>query len=271
MSAPISALALYNPENEKYPPGEEFYSTDYDVEVHAYVTNYDDEYSYGYAANTVEFFDPTQPLKKSDLSSPDGCFAVIITVEGLDDAMGSQLMFDVDTTQITAAQYGRRGLTTGITANGQIESGTDYGFTFDQTGTSSLDNKDRALVATNWQEQEPVSYTPQPYCGEGEGYDGMVLAVFGYQMLQDEINLQEALRFYCTTGDSYFSTDFPDNTYIMPYGAIDNYGQVNTVNTKFEFPEWGIVAPKEPTDVTYTYTFANGESEQVKAAAGEAP
>lgn len=63
MSAPISALALYNPENEKYPPGEEFYSTDYDVEVHAYVTNYDDEYSYGYAANTVEFFDPTQPLK----------------------------------------------------------------------------------------------------------------------------------------------------------------------------------------------------------------
>ena len=271
MSAPISALALYNPENEKYPPGEEFYSTDYDVEVHAYVTNYDDEYSYGYAANTVEFFDPTQPLKKSDLSSPDGCFAVIITVEGLDDAMGSQLMFDVDTTQITAAQYGRRGLTTGITANGQIESGTDYGFTFDQTGTSSLDNKDRALVATNWQEQEPVSYTPQPYCGEGEGYDGMVLAVFGYQMLQDEINLQEALRFYCTTGDSYFSTDFPDNTYIMPYGAIDNYGQVNTVNTKFEFPEWGIVAPKEPTDVTYTYTFANGESEQVKAAAGVAP
>lgn len=271
MSAPISALALYNPENEKYPPGEEFYSTDYDVEVHAYVTNYDDEYSYGYAANTVEFFDPTQPLKKSDLSSPDGCFAVIITVEGLDDAMGSQLMFDVDTTQITAAQYGRRGLTTGITANGQIESGTDYGFTFDQTGTSSLDNKDRALVATNWQEQEPVSYTPQPYCGEGEGYDGMVLAVFGYQMLQDEINLQEALRFYCTTGDSYFSTDFPDNTYIMPYGAIDNYGQVNTVNTKFEFPEWGIVAPKEPTDVTYTYTFANGETEQVAAAAGVAP
>ena len=271
MSAPISALALYNPENEKYPPGEEFYSTDYDVEVHAYVTNYDDEYSYGYAANTVEFFDPTQPLKKSDLSSPDGCFAVIITVEGLDDAMGSQLMFDVDTTQITAAKYGRRGLTTGITANGQIESGTDYGFTFDQTGTSSLDNKDRALVATNWQEQEPVSYTPQPYCGEGEGYDGMVLAVFGYQMLQDEINLQEALRFYCTTGDSYFSTDFPDNTYIMPYGAIDNYGQVNTVNTKFEFPEWGIVAPKEPTDVTYTYTFANGETEQVKAAAGVAP
>lgn len=272
MSAPISALALYNPENEKYPPGEEFYSTDYDVEVHAYVTNYDDEYCYGYAANTVEFFDPTQPLKKSDLSSPDGCFAIIITVEGLDDAMGSQLMFDVDTTQITAAQYGRRGLTTGITANGQIESGTDYGFTFDQTGTSSLDNKDRALVATNWQEQEPVSYTPQPYCGEGEGYDGMVLAVFGYQMLQDEINLQEALRFYCTTGDSYFSTDFPDNTYIMPYGAIDNYGQVNTVNTKFEFPEWGIVAPKEPgTDVTYTYTFADGKTEQRTAAAGEAP
>ena len=272
MSAPISALALYNPENEKYPPGEEFYSTDYDVEVHAYVTNYDDEYSYGYAANTVEFFDPTQPLKKSELSSPDGCFAVIITVEGLDDAMGSQLMFDIDTTQITAAQYGRRGLTTGLTANGQIESGTDYGFTFDQTGTSSLDYKDRALVATNWQEQEPVSYTPQPYCGEGEGYDGMVLAVFGYQMLQDEVNLQEAMRFYCTTGDSYFSTDFPDNTYIMPYGAIDNYGKVNTVNTKFEFPEWGIVAPKEPgTDVTYTYTFANGESEQVAAAAGVAP
>ena len=272
MSAPISALALYNPENEKYPPGEEFYSTDYDVEVHAYVTNYDDELCYGYAANTVKFFDPTQPLKKSDLSSPDGCFAIIITVEGLDDAMGSQLMFDVDTTQITAAQYGRRGLTTGISANGQIETGSDYGFTFDQTGTSSLDKKDRALVATNWQEQEPVSYTPQPYCDEGEGYDGMVLAVFGYQMLQNEVNLQEALRFYCTTGDSYFSTDFPDNTYIMPYGAIDNYGQVNTVNTKFEFPEWGIVAPEEPgTDVTYTYTFADGKTEQVTAAEGEAP
>ena len=272
MSAPISALALYNPENEKYPPGEEFYSTDYDVEVHAYVTNYDDELCYGYAANTVKFFDPTQPLKKSDLSSPDGCFAIIITVEGLDDAMGSQLMFDVDTTQITAAQYGRRGLTTGISANGQIETGSDYGFTFDQTGTSSLDKKDRALVATNWQEQEPVSYTPQPYCDEGEGYDGMVLAVFGYQMLQNEVNLQEALRFYCTTGDSYFSTDFPDNTYIMPYGAIDNYGQVNTVNTKFEFPEWGIVAPEEPgTDVTYTYTFADGKTEQVTAAEGKEP
>ncbi len=179
-SFPLSAFALYNENNDGYAPGEEYYATDYDVEVHAYVTNYDDEYAYGYSAGTVEFFDPTQPLKKSDLSSPDGCFAIIITVENLDDCFSSSLMFDVNWDKVTPANYGRRGLSTGPDSADLIETGKDYGFTFDQTGSSAYGpgpNGHTLYVSTNWLQQDPVNYTQQPYCEEG--YDGMVLGVYG--------------------------------------------------------------------------------------------
>ena len=272
-SFPLSAFALYNENNDGYAPGEEYYATDYDVEVHAYVTNYDDEYAYGYSAGTVEFFDPTQPLKKSDLSSPDGCFAIIITVENLDDCFSSSLMFDVDWDKVTPANYGRRGLSTGPDSADLIETGKDYGFTFDQTGSSAYGpgpNGHTLYVSTNWLQQDPVNYTQQPYCEEG--YDGMVLGVYGYQMLTDEINLQEVFKLHVNDYDSFFrDSQTYEPSCIVPYGAVDAWGEPSPY-TKFIFPEWGITGPEEPgTEVTYTYTFADGKTEQVTAAEGKEP
>ena len=269
LSFPMASFAL---PNENDPDG--IYSKDDDVEVHAYIANYDGEYAYGYAAGTVEFFDPTQPLKKSDLSSSDGCFALIITVENLDECFAASLWFETDWTKVAPAIYGRRGLTTGDDSVDPIESAKDYGFNeWDTTGTASkYPNEFQATsVSVLFNGSEPVDYTPQPYCGEGEGYDGTVLAVFGFQMLEDELYIPDAIPLQLSDYNNYFrDSQTNENHAIVPYGALDAYGNPSPY-TKFIFPEWGIMPEEEPTDVTYTYTFANGESEQVKAAAGVAP
>ncbi len=281
-SFPISALATYNPNNEGYAPGEEPYATDYDVEVHAYVTQYVDEYAYGYSAEIDEgqyqrFLDPTQPLKRSDLASPDGAFAIIFTVENISDMYISSLTFDLDVTKVTPANYGRRGLTTG----GEkmlIETAADYGFSFDQGMCYTLTPRNEVYVVANMLDQAPVEKSAQPFSedvmGETMYYDGLVMAVYGYQLLDgvDEIDLQEVFKLRMDGGVTYLTQGdrINDDKNLYPIGAINPATfEVNETNTEFEFPEWGIV--EKASEVTYTYTFADGEQTTVTAAAGEAP
>lgn len=267
-SFPISSFALVN---ENDPDG--IYSKDYDVEVHAYIANYDDEFAYGYSANTVKFFDPTQPLKKSDLSSPDGCFALIVTVENLDSLFAMSLTFDTDWSKLACANYGRRGLTTGDSAAGVIETSADYGF--DQWDTLPVNQKNplgKTYIGLLSNGQQPIDFTPQPFCGEDEGYEGTVLAVFGFQLLEDEVNIPEAMPLQINDYNCLFADNQTnENTQIVPYGAVDAFGEPSP-KTKFIFPEWGVEpAQEEPEEVTYTYTFADLHTEQVTAPAGEAP
>lgn len=284
LSFPMSAFALYNPNNEGYAPGEEPYAPYYDVEIHAYLTQYVDEVAYGYTADIdeeqyVRFLDLSQPLKRSDLASPDGVFAIVFTQTGLPDAYCTSLTFNVDTTKITPANYGRRGtLYTGADGATLVETARDYGFSYDQGMCSGLDMYGNLMCVANWLDQEPVERTEQPFSedvmGEPMYYEGTVLGVYGYQLLDgvDEVTIQDVLKLDTWGGNTYITPDDkiydPYNLYLI--GAVNpDTNEVNKENTEFIFPEWGYDAPS--SEVTYTYTFADGEQTTVTAAAGEAP
>lgn len=255
-SFPFSAMALENP----YDPDGVKYATDYDVEVHVYISNYDCQYGYGYAADTVEFFDPTQPLKAADLSSEDDCFAVIVTVEGLDKCDVSQLTWNVDWTKVTPAEYGKRdALETGDGANeSYLESAKTYNRSISDTGTMNRTAIDAMMAVTFWNGQTPNTVTVQDDCADDETFDGMILGIFGYQMLVDEINLQEVFQFDSNIESSFFAVEETDaNSQICAYGAVNYLGE-SVENTTFIFPEWGITGPEEDTNTTYTFVPADG-------------
>lgn len=278
-SFPLSALALPNPDNV-----DGTYAEDYDVEVHAYVTNYDAQYCYGYAASEVKFFDTSQPLKRSDLSSEDGAFAIVFTVENLDATEVIQLMFDVDWTKVQPASYGRRdAFTSGDLADPAIETSEDYQSEQDQymgidaTGTANKHVTGKLLVAqtfVNGGASPAVEKTQQIDCGPEDTYDGFFMCALGYCLADgvDEINLQEVFNFHVNDYDSPIITKVGnDNKNIVPVGAVNVDGEP-VKSTTYIFPEWGINAPDEPSeDVTYTYTFNDGHTEEVIAPEGTAP
>ena len=278
-SFPLSALALPNPDNV-----DGTYAEDYDVEVHAYVTNYDAQYCYGYAASEVKFFDTSQPLKRSDLSSEDGAFAIVFTVENLDATEVIQLMFDVDWTKVQPASYGRRdAFTSGDLADPAIETSEDYQSEQDQymgidaTGTANKHVTGKLLVAqtfVNGGASPAVEKTQQIDCGPEDTYDGFFMCALGYCLADgvDEINLQEVFNFHVNDYDSPIITKVGnDNKNIVPVGAVNVDGEP-VKSTTYIFPEWGINAPEEPSDdVTYKYTFNDGHTEEVIAPEGTEP
>lgn len=267
-SFPFSAMALDNPYKD-----EGIYAEDYDVELHVYVSNYDMQYGYGYGSDVVQFFDASQTLKKSDLSSPDGCFAFIVCIENLDQAEVIQTMFDVDWTKVECAEYGRRdALATGADAeNMALETWKDYNRTVDTTGTENKHVTGVQLVSCVLNGQTPAAQTQQ--ADTNGTFDGQILAIFGYRMLDnvDEINLKEVFNFHVNDYDSPVICQVGnDNMNIVPYGAVDAFG--NPVkSTTYIFPEWGVGPADEPTTVDYVYTMADGSQKTVTVNAGETP
>lgn len=267
-SFPFSAMALDNPYKD-----EGIYAEDYDVELHVYVSNYDMQYGYGYGSDVVQFFDASQTLKKSDLSSPDGCFAFIVCIENLDQAEVVQTMFDVDWTKVECAEYGRKdALATGANAeNMALETWKDYNRTVDTTGTENKHVKGVQLVTCVLNGQTPAAQTQQ--ADTNGTFDGQILAIFGYRMLDnvDEINLKEVFNFHVNDYDSPVICQVGnDNMNIVPYGAVDAFG--NPVkSTTYIFPEWGVGPADEPTTVDYVYTMADGSQKTVTVNKGETP
>lgn len=272
LSFPATAFALPNPDNDGT------YPDDYDVEVHVYITNFEATDYYGWGANTVEFYDPNKPLSREDIANPNATFAMIVAVEGLDGPVySSQICFKTDWTKITPANYKGRGgaLQTGDKAIGLEDTALNYGFDdfLDQTGTSSKKQMDYTWVMGNWQYTYPVEFSVQPYM-DPQGYDGTVLAVFGFQLLEDNVVLKDVFPLYEYGSQNFFivNANTPEN-YIMFDGALNNDRTLNTTNTKMELI-WDnslVEGAEEPEEVTYTYTFADGEQTTVTAAAGEAP
>lgn len=268
-SFPFSAMALDNPYKD-----EGIYAEDYDVELHVYVSNYDMQYGYGYGSDVVQFFDASQTLKKSDLSSPDGCFAFIVCIENLDQAEVIQTMFDVDWTKVECAEYGRRdALATGTNAeNMALETWKDYNRTVDTTGTENKHVTGVQLVSCVLNGATPDTQTQQ--ADTNGTFDGQLLAIFGYRMLDDvdEINLKEVFNFHVNDYDSPVICQVGnDNMNIVPYGAVDAFG--NPVkSTTYIFPEWGVGPADEPTTVDYVYTMADGVTKKtVTVNKGETP
>lgn len=268
-SFPFSAMALDNPNNTS---GK--YATDYDVEYHAYLSNYDCQYGYGYGSDTVHFFDMSQPLKKSDLSSADGCFALIITVENLDvTPFSTQLLWTVDWSKVQPAEYGRRALSVGADAeNSYLECAKDYLKTpCDSTGTANKSVTGDMNVSCVFNGVTLNTVTQQLDCGASATYNGQIMAIFGFQMLVDEFNITDVFQLKNDAENCIISMEEGnDDKNIVVYGGLDPYGH-ETEKTTFIFPEMGVKGPATSTEVTYTYTYADGHSTTVKAAEGTEP
>ena len=270
-SFPFSAMALENPNNT-----DGRYATDYDVEYHAYLTNYDCQYGYGYGSDTVKFFDMSQPLKKSDLSSADGCFALIITVENLDvTPFSTQLLWTVDWNKVQPAEYGRRdSLSVGTDAeNSYLECCQDYLKTpCNSTGTANKSVTGDMNVSCVFNGVTLNTVTQQDGVTKpGSTFDGQIMAAFGFQMLVDEFNITDVFQLKNDAENCIISMEEGnDDKNIVVYGGLDVYGH-ETEKTTFIFPEMGVTGPATSKDVTYTYTFADGNSTTVTAAAGTAP
>ncbi|UKI22636.1 MAG: hypothetical protein L6V88_10095 [Anaerotruncus sp.] len=95
-SFPLTSFALPNKNNT-----DGKYSYDEDVVLHTYVVDYDGTDSWGYTSNyyydvvesgAVPTYD-LKHLKKSDLKSDDGTFALVVTVENVDTADSLSLIW----------------------------------------------------------------------------------------------------------------------------------------------------------------------------------
>lgn len=267
-SFPLTALAKWH---------------DTDVELHAYIMNYDDGDSWGYGASVIKEFDPTN-FSKDQLSSTDGAFAFIITYENLDDVPFShQFMFKYDSSVITPAEYVRQGknyvLKTGTAYAEPLYSYKDIDTNFDQTGISSAYLGNPMIYMPG--SYEKIEALPDPYeqmdynWENSYTYPGVFVASFGFQLLTDEtVDLTEVIKFENNYNSFFSMTEGDWSNDLHCYGATNTKGEPYPEDeyTYMIFPEWGI-APEgtEPTEVTYTYTFADQHTEQVTAAAGEAP
>lgn len=273
-SFPFSAMALDNPNNT-----DGTYAEDYDVVVHAYVMEYDGYNSYGfysggYLENGTKFLDPTN-MVKSDLSSKKGVFCIYITVENLDGCDGSQLTFNYDSTKITPATYARKTLNTGTAGADPLETAKDYDGA-DCTGTTAqLNGADVAYTVYAPKGQfTPANSTVIDDTDPEAVLTGAVIACFGFQMLEDTMDLTQVLTLDLHQNFTFFEPAGKTgivNQRIIPYGGTWDDGVTPSEQTQFTFPEWGLAPAETPTEVTYTYTFANGESTTVTAAEGTEP
>ena len=272
-SFPFSAMALENPYNTS---GQ--YSSDYDVVVHVFVMEYDGEGKYGFFSDSFyntgkAFIDPTN-MVKSNLSSTKGLFCVYVTVENLDGVENSQLTFNYDSTKIKPALYGTRGkISTGKAGAKPLETAEIYDGA-DCTGTTGqLNNEDVMYMmyklqgvpaaSTQCDEENPEAVLP-----------GAVIACFGFQMLQDTMDLTQVLTLDRRQNVSFFETlgrGGEDEYCVVPYNGLNDDGSGPSYRTQFIVPEWGLAPAETPTEVTYTYTYADGHSTTVKAAEGTEP
>ena len=273
-SFPFSAMALDNPNNT-----DGTYAEDYDVVVHAYVMEYDGYNSYGfysggYLDNGTKFLDPTN-MVKSDLSSTKGVFCIYITVENLDGCDGSQLTFNYDSTKITPATYARKTLNTGTAGADPLETAKDYDGA-DCTGTTAqLNGADVAYTVYCPKGQFTPANSTVIDSGDPEAVlTGAVIACFGFQMLEDTMDLTQVLTLDLHQNFTFFEPAGLTgivNKRIIPYGGTWDDGVTPSEQTQFTFPEWGLAPAETPTEVTYTYTYADGHSTTVKAAEGTEP
>ena len=286
-SFPLTSFALPNPNNT-----DGKYSSDEDIVLHAYVMDYDGQGAYAYYSNAYIDAGETGPaktydlhnLKKSDLASEDGTFALVFTVEGMD--AGSpvlQIMFDYANdpgVDVQPAAYGRRDkLTVGAAANSDsiLETFTTYypeQKSDSDTNTLFVTGEGKNVLMLNETAVAGLTFDKNTQMNEDNPdsvFQGQVIAVLGMQMCKDELDLAEALPLHLIDGDTFFTSVAGDNDkLVVGYGSVDEMDNYNpSKKTMFIAPEWGVQPTSE--DVTYTYNFVGGTSTTVTVAAGETP
>lgn len=287
-SFPLTSFALPNPNNT-----DGKYSKDEDIVMHAYVMDYDGQNAYAYYSNAYIDGGETGPaktydlhnLKKADLASEDGTFALVFTVEGYDGGPTMQAMFDYANAigvDVQPAAYGRRDkLTVGEDAvtDSVLETLTTYHpeqkSDSDTSPYFTLSDGSK-VIYLNESSANGLKFDNSTQMNEDNPdsvFKGQVFAVLGMQMCKDELDLTKALSAHLIDGDTYFSHEEGNlNTNVVAYGSLDNENNyLPTAKTTFTIPEWGVAPAETSTDVTYTYNYVGGKSETVTAPAGQAP
>lgn len=237
-SFPLTSFALPNPDN-----ADGKYSTDEDIVLHAYVMDYDGQGAYAYYSNAYIDAGETGPaktydlhnLKKADLASEDGTFALVFTVEGMD--AGSpvlQLMFDYANdpgVDVQPAAYGRRDkLTVGAAADTDsiLETFTTYypeQNSDSDTHTLFVTGEGKNVVMLNETATKGLTFdatTQMDSANPDSVFKGQVIAVLGMQMCKDELDLAKALPMHLIDGDTFFTSVAGDtNKLVVGYGSVD--------------------------------------------------
>lgn len=288
-SFPLTSFALPNPDN-----ADGKYSTDDDIVLHAYVMDYDGQGAYAYYSNAYIDAGETGPaktydlhnLKKSDLASEDGTFALVFTVEGYDGGPTMQVMFDYANAigeDVQPAAYGRRDKLTvgeGAVTDSILETLTTYHpeqKSDSDTSTYFTLADGSKVVQLNETAVNGLKFDATTQMSEDNAdsvFKGQVVAVLGMQMCKDELDLAKALPAHLMDGDTYFSVEEGNvNTNVVAYGSLDNENNfLPTKKTTFIMPEWGVQPDQTSTDVTYTYNYVGGsKSETVTVPAGQTP
>lgn len=283
-SFPLTSFALPNPKNT-----DGKYADDYDVVIHAYVMDYDGTQSYAYYSNAysgegaAKTYD-LHNLKKDDLASEDGTFALVFTMEGVDKAVGYSFTFEYANepgVDLQPANYSgkKNKLTVGSSAATSAVLETTATYYPDTVGLNmstalgpmgTYENTLRLSESSATGLQFPTASTQMDEENEDSVFPGLIFGVIGFQMCKDELDLSKALNLVLDDGLTYVTpVAGDDNKLIIPIGAVDTATLQPTDKTCFDMPEWGITPASE--DVTYTYTFNDGTSTTVTAAAGETP
>lgn len=287
-SFPLTSFALPNPDN-----ADGRYSYDDDVVLHTYVVDYDATDSWGYTSNyyydVVESGEvPTydlKHLKKSDLKSDDGTFALVVTVENVDQADCLSIIWKyakgLENNDVIPASYAgkKNKLTTGEAAGKSCVLGTwgDLNTDIDASDVSGINLRASVkslAVILNATPHEPWDNTYQQDEENPESiYKGQFLAAFGLQMQTNEVDLTEALPLYNSSGDTFINTTRgSDDKDLVVYGATNDMETGPSPRTKFIMPEWGLQPEQTSTDVTYTYNYVGGgEPKTVTVPAGVTP
>ncbi len=288
-SFPLTSFALPNKDN-----ADGKYSYDEDVVLHTYVVDYDNTDSWGYLSDyyltdldgkgTVPTYD-LKNLKKSDLKSQDGTFALVVTVENVDQADCLSIIWayakGLADNDVIPASYQtvkkKTVLTTGEAAGNSCVLGTwgDLNTAIDASDVSGINIRNSVQTLAVILGNTPNSTAwDNSYVQDDENEDavfkGQFLAAFGLQMTTDEVDLTEALPLYQNSGDTFINTmKGYDDKDLVVYNSLDDNMKNPSPRTQFIMPEWGLQPASE--DVTYTYIYNDKTSTTVTAAAGETP
>ena len=306
-SFPLSALAHVNPANEGYAPGEEPYSTDYDIEWHMTAVAYT---SYGRfwnmgtnaAPNAVRYdiHDMQWATLNADFEADTtgnsiseyydiAPFALVISLSGVDQLYTYSVTLNYDPEYIMPVYFsddlyaytpnGAGGTDTNESiATTMLADRSNYETDKDRIsdGGSSSYLQGTPVLNVNGVDLDvnPTNETTTVKAGRNtlDTVDGSILGVFGFILLQD-CDLADVFTPEVDFGKSAVAggATEPASKQIVFPGAYDLQGPIN--NTTFGFEDIGVGDPNasEPEEVTYTYTFADGGSTQVTAAAGTEP
>ena len=250
---------------------------------------------------TYDFNNITKDAIAADFENNDGCsaagkstFCLVITMENVDPgySMG-QWWIDYDTSVVQAFWYKTNqnkaaAYQTGTTASKnaalrqssywdpdtKIESLSEVAKSL-PNGTTNI-NTAVLFHGGNWNSEtlwdDNVEYT----------MPGQVVGVFGFELLQDSADLSQVFHLNTDISKTWWTkdTDDPGNNYtemLVPYGVTDSNNTLAGKDvdlsklTVFTCPELGMAPAETPTEVTYTYTYADGHSTTVKAAEGTEP